>query len=800
MRLAQKLLAHLLTAVACGAAAYAAMTYGYFRMFSMFAAYDDEGYVMQTVQSYLSGHRLYDEVFSQYGPAFYLLQSVVHGFLRVPVTHDAVRLLTLGLWLGASVAAAGIVFRLSRSIAIAALAFVGAFVTLIPLINEPGHPQNALVFAVLLACLIVASDRGEITRRHAWWCGALTAFAVCCKINVGAFLFLGLAIPFALASPFRHYSGPVALVLAPCIPLIVFRDHIAGQAANYAVTGALSMASATLASYRLFDPSLLRPVVLRAYATAFALGSAVIVLLVIAQGTTISALFDAMIVQPVRFARVFYMPAVVPRGGIIAGAVGIALAAALTWRRLSQSRLHDATVFVAKLSFAAGTFYALSAGYDVLMGYVTPFVWIVMLPIDTNQSPRAFVSRGVLAVTAVMQFLQAYPVAGTQVACATVLLLPAACLSLSDAITLISSRLRRPDLAIDGLRVATLVWAWTFYKVVIGPDLLRHYSAVYSMSPALRLPGTTRIHLPRQEVATYQWLVGTLSANCGSLVTLPGLQSLEIWTGLPPVTIRNATAWMLLFSAGEQQRIWQAVDAAKNPCAVFQQRLAVNWVGPRVERLPAYENLVARFHAVASISGYDFMVRADGPSSENVLMHLIAGRQTFDRDHSALPVTSDFIYRQPQSTIRAWIRSRRKGVILACQSQEEMFGRPRHSNPLLYIGNSGRLYGQYFVGDTTTQSTPHAVNNGDWHHVAIVRSDRTQTLYVDGEFVSSLARAILDLDLRYCQAGIGLTADWPDASFGWMTFNGEIEGLAVARRAWSAEDVVRDRLASQPRE
>ncbi len=798
MRLAQKFLIHLLTVVACGAAAYAAVTYGYLRMFSMFAAYDDEGYVMQTVQSYLSGHRLYDEVFSQYGPAFYLLQFVVHGILRVPLTHDAVRLLTLGLWLGTAVAAAAIVFRLSRCVAIATLAFVQVFTNLIPLINEPGHPQNSLVLAVSLACLVVASDRGEITRRHAWCCGALTAFAVGCKINVGAFLFLGMAIPFVLASPFRRYLGQTVLVLAPCIPLIVFRDHIGGPARDYAVIGALSMASATLACYRLCDASMLRSVVLRSYTTAVALASAVVVLMVMAQGTSPAALFDAMLVQPVRFAQLFYMSAAVPRGGIVAGVVSVLLALALTSRGLSRSGLHRAIVCVAKLSFAAWTFYALSAGYDLLMGYATPFVWIVMLPTSHEDSPRALVSRGVLAVTGVLQFLQAYPVAGSQVACATMLLIPAACVSLNDAMILLSSRLRRPDLAIDVLRAATLVWAWTFYKVVIGPELLRHYSAVYAMFPELRLPGATRIHLPRQEVVAYQWLVGTLHANCNALVTLPGLQSLEIWTGIPPLTTRNATAWMLLFSNDDQQRLWKALDAARNPCAVFQRTLTSNWVGDSIDRLPAYENLVARFHTVASVNGYDFMMRAGGPPGRDVLMQLIAGRQPFDRDRSALPVTADFIYRQQHSTIRTWLRSERKGVILACQSQEETFGRPRHTIPLLYVGNSGRLYGQYFVGDTTTQSTTHAVNDGAWHHVAIVRSDRTQTLYVDGTLVSSVSRDIQDLDLRFCQAGIGLTSDWPDASFGWMTFTGEIEGLAVARRVWSAEEVARDRSASQP--
>jgi len=63
-------------------------TFGYFHLYRSFEPYDDEGYMMRTVQGTLDGQPLYDEVVSPYGPVYYLYEWFVHRPCGLPVTND----------------------------------------------------------------------------------------------------------------------------------------------------------------------------------------------------------------------------------------------------------------------------------------------------------------------------------------------------------------------------------------------------------------------------------------------------------------------------------------------------------------------------------------------------------------------------------------------------------------------------------------------------------------------------------------------------------------------------------------
>src|ERR1700704_2566665 len=51
----------------------------YLAMFTGFSAYDDEGALMITVKQYLSGRTIYEDVFSFYGPVYYLYNWLLHA-------------------------------------------------------------------------------------------------------------------------------------------------------------------------------------------------------------------------------------------------------------------------------------------------------------------------------------------------------------------------------------------------------------------------------------------------------------------------------------------------------------------------------------------------------------------------------------------------------------------------------------------------------------------------------------------------------------------------------------------------
>src|SRR5215813_3574573 len=129
-------------ALALGAVAVLAAAGAYYEIFTIFTSYDDEGVMMLSVRHVLDGHRLYDEVHVGYGPFYFLIKSIIHGWFGVPLTHDAVRLTATAFRLLAAGLAAGVVFGTTRHIAFSGLGFLLVTAHLQIIRNAPGHPQE----------------------------------------------------------------------------------------------------------------------------------------------------------------------------------------------------------------------------------------------------------------------------------------------------------------------------------------------------------------------------------------------------------------------------------------------------------------------------------------------------------------------------------------------------------------------------------------------------------------------------------------------------------------------------------
>ena len=74
----------------CGAWCFA-----YYTVFTTPLGHDDEGYLMVSVKLFNEGWALYAEVFSQYGPFYYVYHWLVYGVSRASVSHDATGLITV---------------------------------------------------------------------------------------------------------------------------------------------------------------------------------------------------------------------------------------------------------------------------------------------------------------------------------------------------------------------------------------------------------------------------------------------------------------------------------------------------------------------------------------------------------------------------------------------------------------------------------------------------------------------------------------------------------------------------------
>ena len=83
-------------------------------LFSTFMIYDDEGYVLFSLKNFAESGGLYERVYSQYGPFFFVFNQALH-FAGLQFTNTDGRLLTFACWLGAAGLCAALVWRSTRS-------------------------------------------------------------------------------------------------------------------------------------------------------------------------------------------------------------------------------------------------------------------------------------------------------------------------------------------------------------------------------------------------------------------------------------------------------------------------------------------------------------------------------------------------------------------------------------------------------------------------------------------------------------------------------------------------------------
>ena len=159
------------------------------------------------------------------------------------------------MWVAASAATAGTVLRLTRSRLAAALTFVGVFVHLTPLIGEPGHPQGPLVLVIALVALAATwgHDGCGVGRAGGGRGCPDRPFALLVKVNIGAYLAVGFAVPALLASrlPRTRLTGLLLVIVAAvacALPLVVARNHVAGWAFNYIAVTCASLAATVVVS------------------------------------------------------------------------------------------------------------------------------------------------------------------------------------------------------------------------------------------------------------------------------------------------------------------------------------------------------------------------------------------------------------------------------------------------------------------------------------------------------------------------------------------------------------------------
>lgn len=583
---------------------------GYWRMFAHFPGYDDEGYILLTVREYLQRGDLYGTVYSQYGPAFYVVFDAWHGLTGIAVDHAFARWFSLVCWMGCAAGAGVLVWRAGSGRAAAWFAATAVFLFNYQISEEAFHP-GALVILVLPWALVVllelvARGRG---RMAAVAMGAAIAGLTLLKINVGVLFALGLGFGVLLSSGSGRWRWIGALgVLAGATGLMhgligavwvqVFLLLVA--------VGAFGLATVARAHVRWEGRQVLVGLAGAAMLTGLVLA------VIRARGTSFSALVEGILLGPLRHAGA-YSFAVDWRPGTVASAL-VSLGA-LAWfhgpgREKNPVRaaawLAGLRVvhFVGLLGVAFRLDHARVIG--VLFSYFLPWLWlwVARLPVVADKRPGP--AREMIAAVLLLQALHAYPVGGIQLCWGAFLVFPLAALALPGTAAWLAAR---PSGRWFG---PALPVALTLGVVAKAGWFAAEFRRDYGRGHPLALAGTGALRLSPREVVTYRALVTNAALHADRLFSLPGMFSFNLWSEVPPPTPRNTTLWYSLLNAGEQRDIQDALARAERPALIVDGALvAIAQASGTGAHGELHDHLMAAYRPAFALRGLGFWIERD---------------------------------------------------------------------------------------------------------------------------------------------------------------------------------------------
>ena len=586
---------------------------GYWLLFTTYMVYDDEGYVLRTLTDFSAHGGLYDRVYTQYGPSYYLLYDALHRIGGIEFTSTTGRFIALFNWIATALACSGITWRLTRSWP-AALATLGTtYFHLWSTINEPGHPGSLI--ALLLALTAWAGLELILREKLGWFAlltGASAAVIALIKINVGVFV-VAATVAWLLIHhrPGRFvrtgtFAAGLALALLP--PLLMQHFIHEEWAFNFAVVASVAAAAMLLAAAQTHRPAVESRHL--AWFVGAGIGTTMLVAgLVLARGTSFTGLLEGIALGPLRHPGVYNF-APQWRPGTLPAALASLLLAFACWRGRYLPWLPTALA-VTRLALGA-LLLASAAGLvsinilALVFVFLVPAAWVFVLPLPAGpSSPRA---AGVAWVGLLLteQYLHAYPIAGSQISWGTFLLIPLAAAGTWEAVVYLT-RAARPWLSFIRFAGGAVAVAAT---LALSGDLAVLGRTRYDDSQPLDLPGAGDLRLLEDQALNLRTMSVNATAHGDVLFSLPGLASFNQWTGLPTPTLANATHWFSLLSDPQQAEISHALDAAKRP-VVIVQRGVLDFLhkGNIPTRGPLFDFLAARFTRAFTCDSYEFWVR-----------------------------------------------------------------------------------------------------------------------------------------------------------------------------------------------
>lgn len=593
------------------------MATAYLMIMTTFMIYDDEGFVLMSLRRFLGGEALYDEVFSQYGPAPYLYYWGLTAAGSIELTHMFGRIATLMHWVICAVSMGWVAGRIvdQYRFATGAFATILSFNLLWQMIAEPTHP-GSMVAAILAVSTAVLEGQVQSSRFKplAIILGLTGAILVFTKVNVGAFFIAGTGA-FALChtnwpESWRKPADVFALLGLLLLPWLLMAGNLNDPAMfGFALKASLAGAGIWWVIPRPDQASRLPPHTWLHVIGWFLLGTLGIMGFVVVKGTSPSELLSAVFIDPIRQPGHFTVPpSNTGHSAVLAGVIFLIVAMA-GWNRRRREKLSPWVHFVAmaaRLLLVGGFVWFASRwpapwGVFTYLDYILPLLplWLIQ-PNENKANQSVFIA--LLAFISATQVLHAYPVAGSQIGWGCFL-----------SVAIIARGIQR-----DLTFLAHVTHRW-FPLTIAACAVVAAASGTatltktgwhrYQISRPLPFPGAGDIRLDDRTRIALTAVVQNAIVQSDVLFTRQGMYSLNIWSQVPTPTARNATHWFWLLDDSEQTEIINRLASTdrstvivNEPLDAFLDEIDVEVAGPLQDYIE--EN----YQSALKIRGFDIRI------------------------------------------------------------------------------------------------------------------------------------------------------------------------------------------------
>jgi hypothetical protein len=517
---------------------------GYWRIFTQFMAYDDEGCFLWSLSSYCAEGGLYDRLESWYGPFFFSFNHLLHVLSGLNFSHDTGRFLTLLYWCATVLVCGLITWKQTRSLWAGLAGTALTFVCLITVIREPMHPSGFLTLAAALA--VMAGGQAIVRGRPVAFAGAVALLGtamVLSKINVGAFFLIATGTWLAINSRAPAHTRAAALLTAlacVAVPLLLMRGQWPSPwATAYVLVFSCSALALTASLHAARQPEHGIQSVVLGLAVALVFGGIVLVA-VSAHGTSWIGLWKGVVAAPSAFAEVHYVSLSWPGGARALAIVQLLAAAAYYFR----PRAPWVSPVIAAVRIAIGLWFFArvpllftdaTSLQSFCFSYGPSLAWLMAVPLTPSAPTAADRARLWMAWVFVWQTLQAYPVPGSQIGWGSFLWVPLFVVGWHEAAVFWTERLR------VAARFAPAVAGFPLLgtaALALWPIACVGYEHFTTNEP-LGLPGSSHLRLGSNIASDLRILQQNIRAHGGMLVTYPLTPSLNLWTGRRPPILRQ---------------------------------------------------------------------------------------------------------------------------------------------------------------------------------------------------------------------------------------------------------------------